>query len=159
MPLFKRKYKRAPDGELLLDASGLNAVVDYIEVKRSTARWHPSPSWIERGVAGGFLSLGDGNITIKTGPDDDDLVYKIERAPGHYCCECKVSLDGEKASRQHVLSEHAGVDPRKVDVWNDDIELRKIYWPLLESAEFEASDAANPSGYCKINHYDCVRLS
>lgn len=145
--LMKRQFNH--------DSDGVPTSVSHIEMQRSTERWHASPRVVEKGIAEGWLSVGGGKLTIKTAVDDQDVVYKIDRGPGHYCCECHAPLDGEHSARRHVLEEHASVPAKLIP--KDNQELQDGFHALLADQEFESSDGANPSGYCKLNYYDCAR--
>lgn len=83
---------------------------------------------IEGGAAEGWLSLGGGKVTIAA--EGGDVVYAIERPPGHYCCHCDAKLDGEHQARAHVASNHKGK---------------------------ASPDEKHPAGYRKDNFYSCVK--
>lgn len=151
-----KMYKPAEAGDPRA-VMGLNRkpiVVDYIRVDFSNDRVAFKPERVASGAAEGWLSLGDGKITIKTKDDLPDLVYAIERAPGHYCCECGSLLDDEHSARRHVLIEHAGMDPREVP---DNAGVQATFWDLLAGKKFKCSHEKHPSGYERINYYDCVK--
>lgn len=154
-----KRFKPADDGDprAVKNRHGDMVVVSYIRVDNATDVGHWKTQRVQAGAAEGWLSLGDGKITIKTAPDLDDLVYVIHRGPGHYCCECGIALDGQHPARQHVLLEHTGVEGKdaKAIAGMSDEELRKVYHDFLEAQGFEPSDKQNPSGYCRHNYYDC----
>jgi hypothetical protein len=83
---------------------------------------------VERGIREGWIMLAKDKIVLDVRPEA--LVYTIKRGPGHYCCHCGVKQDGERESRIHILSVHKDV---------------------------VSPDKRNPSGYCRINAYECVR--
>lgn len=102
--------------------------VSHIEVLSASREWKVSDSVIEKGVREGWLTLGDGRVTLKTGAAD--VVYRIMRLPGHYCCFCeeKIEDDGRGTqARKHIVM-HTLPSP----------------------------DANNPSGWRKDNFYFCV---
>ncbi len=149
-------FKPAMPGDpgTVMSLKGGPIKVDYIRVGLANDRVAFKPTRVESGAAEGWLSLGDGKITIKTAPDLPDLVYAIERPPGHYCCECDAPLDDEHSARRHVLVEHAGMDPRKVP---DSAGVQANYYDLLATGSFKASRKSHPAGYERINYYDCVK--
>jgi hypothetical protein len=103
-----------------------SAVLDKVEAKRFGARQNFTPRIIERGTTEGWLSLVDGHIVIHSTPNE--LIYKIVRGPGWYSCFDNTQFSGEQEARQHIEAHHKG-------------EL--------------SPDRSNPSGYRRINHYEC----
>lgn len=75
----------------------------------------------------GWMKMKDGKIILKASPED--LVYSIVKEPGYYCCH-----DGKKL---------------------DDANMAKSYVEQ-NFPEIPSPDPANPLGYMKINHYECV---
>ncbi len=100
--------------------------VSYVEVKSASREWHVPPSLVEQGAAEGWLTLGDGRITLKTAGSLDNVVYRIVRVPGHYCCHCgeKIEDDGRGTqAREHLAREHTDVrspDPQNPSGWRRD---------------------------------------
>jgi len=99
---------------------------------------HFSVDLVDGGVRDGWISLSKGELTLHTVDEQDDLVYALKRTPGWYCCHCKQPLEnanvvpeGSKVSlgTRHVQETHLGK---------------------------ESPDASNPSGYERLNYYDCV---
>ena len=125
MPTFKRQF-----------ANGVDEGVSHLDVLDETPvgdEWHPSPRVFDKGFAEGWLSLADGQATIKTGPDDEDHVYAVLAAPGVFCCHCGAQLDaGNEVAQAHVASEHEGE---------------------------ESPDEANPAGYRQDNFFRLERVS
>lgn len=70
---------------------------------------------VEEGLELGYLSIGKGQITLHA--VDGDLVYKIVRGPGRYCCHCaqrigeggKGDKSAEAEAQAHVVAAHAGI--------------------------------------------------
>ncbi len=86
---------------------------------------------IEAAVAEGWMTLSKGKIILHCKPKD--VHYKIERMPGRYCCWNGEKLPDDatgELARAHVRKHHAGE---------------------------KSPDPENPSGYCMINAYTCVR--
>jgi hypothetical protein len=101
MPLLKRQF----------DKKGNLSHLDVLEETPVGEEWHPSPRVIDRGLAEGWLSIGGGEVRIKTAPDVDDHVFKILAAPGVFCCHCGAKLDaGNEVAQAHVADEHSGAD-------------------------------------------------
>ena len=124
---LKRLYERDDEGGLKLDDAGKANVIG-VRVLRSGPRQHFSPNLVQKGAAAGWLSMQDGKIIIHG--EGGDLSYSIERIPGYYCCHCGDPLDDSKTSQNHVASEHE---------------------------DEESPDKENPSGYERINYYDCAK--
>jgi len=128
----KLKDPSRPEGELLNQPP-----IDHVEIKHTgiSAEQNFSTRFVEAGLAQGFASVGDGKITLRAKPED--LVYTIKRGPGHYCCHCGVALPdasrivspGITAGMQQVAAMHEGKP---------------------------SPDAGNPSGYLRLNEYQCV---
>ena len=98
-----------------------------VQVMRGGEYQKFSTRLVERAVKEGWLTLGGGKVTLASDPP---TVYAIERAPGYYCCHCKVPLDSQKDAQLHVAKEHAGK---------------------------ESPDLSNPAGYERIHAYECKR--
>lgn len=112
-------------------AAAANAVaapwVDHVEVRHTGT--HAEQNFSSRLVASGML---DGWIAIAKGrlvisAKPEDLVYAIERTPGYYSC-----FTGEALADQHVAKAHVAAQGKP------------------------SPDPANPAGYVRINHYECV---
>ncbi|CAB4182479.1 hypothetical protein UFOVP1077_7 [uncultured Caudovirales phage] len=82
--------------------------MSHIEVLSASPRWHVPHDLIETGVAEGWISVGDGKLTLKTGPDVEDVVYKIVRIPGHYCDLCHAKLESSNEGPDHLAAHHGG---------------------------------------------------
>ncbi len=100
--------------------------VDHVEVRYITKTQKITQRTIDKGLAEGWMSIGNGMITLKSKPGD--VSYKIVRIPGYYCCHTNVMLDGEVAARRHVAEKFDGK---------------------------ASPDPANPAGYRKDNFYYC----
>lgn len=125
--LLKRHYKRGAEGNLLSPASLASVEVFHAGVNPEQ---HFSSGLIDAGVLEGWISLGQGKITLHTKPEN--LVYAMKRTPGRYCCHCNEKLPDDatgEAARSHVKLFHPGET---------------------------SPDPQNPSGYCMLNHYQCV---
>lgn len=123
---FKRFYAKDKKGNLVENPTTKGPQVSHLRVRRATKRWMPSPSVIEQGLAEGYFSLKDGQLTIKTEDGQPDVVYKIVTAPGFYCCHCAKKLGDSKEGAEHVKLDHPGAD---------------------------SPDDSNPSGWRRDNHY------
>lgn len=106
-----------------------------IEVQRATKFWNVSAGIVERGLQEGWLTLGDGRVTLKTEDHLDNVVYKILRVPGHYCAHCgeKIEDDGRGTQARAHLAERghpaASPDPNNPSGWRRD----EFYACQLES--------------------------
>ena len=100
--------------------------VDHVQVRRLTNTQKFTQRVLDRGFIEGFMSIGDGKITIKSKPKD--VVYNIIRRPGHYCCHDDCLLEDEQSAKKYVTDNFAGV---------------------------ESPDSNNPAGYRKDNFYFC----
>lgn len=105
-----------------------NPKVRGVRVLRAGAGWNISPDLLQRGAYEGWLSLAKGQVVLEA--EGQALRYRVNRGPGYYCCHCGEAVDDGPSARAHIAAEHAS----------------------------QASpDPSNPAGYCRINHYECVR--
>jgi hypothetical protein len=102
----------------------------HVKVLRAGPRQHFSQDFLDRQIAAGLISLGNGKITVKTADGEPDLVYTIETGPGLYCCHCKAPMDDSKSAQAHVAEKHGGAS---------------------------SPDKNNPSGYRRDNWYTGVK--
>jgi len=127
---LKRQYDQK---KLVRDESGKvvevkpNAVKG-IKVLRAGPRQHFSQRFLDGGISEGWLSIAKGLITI--GGVDGPVKYRIERAPGHYCCHCHLKLDDSPSGQAHVKAKHG---------------------------KSKSPDTSNPAGYRKDNFFACVK--
>lgn len=98
--------------------------VKDVEVVSAKDRHHFSTRLIEGGIAEGWLSMGQGKITVGNGPAS--VVYTIVSGPGLYCCHCNTKQDDSVMAQGHVARVHARVP---------------------------SPDKNNPSGYRRDNFY------
>lgn len=112
----------------LYDHSGEQPRVSGIKVLRAGPRQKFSTRFIEGGSAEGWLSMTQGKVILHG--SGGDVVYRIERAPGYYCCHCERKLDDGPGGRVHVETAHAGK---------------------------ASPDPSNPSGFRRDNFFACVR--
>ena len=109
----------------IYDQSGDEPVLDHIKVLKSTKRQNFTQKLINRGVEEGWLSMGQGKITLHTVPE---LNYRVVRAPGFYCCFDDAKLDDDKHGDRYVAENYAGQT---------------------------SPDKNNPAGYRKDNFFAC----
>ena len=112
-------------------SSGAPVLAD-VEVLRAGAKQKFPAQFVTQAALEGWLRLvpvpgGGSKFALTTTPP---VSYRIVRGPGRYCCHCGVLLSDEEAARAHVATKHAGKP---------------------------SPDAQNPSGYERINHFDCVK--
>lgn len=100
--------------------------VDHVQVRRLTKTQKFTQRVLDKGFIEGFISIGNGQIIIKSQPDD--IVYNIIRRPGYYCCHDDCLLEDEQAAKKYVSDNYAGA---------------------------ESPDSNNPAGYRKDNFYFC----
>lgn len=103
-------------------------VPNVVEVLHAGLHQHFSPDMVFRGGQAGWLVSGGGKLTVRG--VDGAITYKVVRVPGYYCCHCKAPMDDGLTARAHLAEKHAGE---------------------------KSPDPSNPSGYERINYYDCVR--
>lgn len=95
--------------------------VAYIEPLRISNEQVLSVRFVDTGMQEGWLSVVDGKLIIRTAPDEDDLVFRIERRPGKYSCFTGERLGSEKAAKEHVAQfETESPDPNNPSGWRDD---------------------------------------
>lgn len=111
----------------LYDTSGPTPQVTGVQVLHAGPRQNFSPRILERGVAEGWITMGEGRILLRSKPP---VAYRIVRTPGYYCCHCGKGLDDSPAGHAHVDAAHAGK---------------------------RSPDLSNPAGYRKDNFYACLR--
>lgn len=92
---------------------------------------HFSERLVRKGQEEGWLTIDKGTLTIYAKPEN--LVYEIVRVPGRYSCYDGSKLpddegDTGRLARAVIAERHAGQP---------------------------SPDPAHPSGYYKINYYDC----
>lgn len=112
------------------DHSSGTPVLTHVKVLRAGPVQKITPKFLQQQMAAGILSAGNGKITLKTAEGEDDLVYKIQRGPGLYCCHCEAPLTDSKAAQKHVTEEHDNED---------------------------SPDETNPAGYRMDNFYLCEK--
>lgn len=105
-----------------------NPKVSGIRILRSKSRQHFSPDLVEKAEAEGWMSMKDGRITLHD--ENKPVVYRVVRTPGYYCCHCGAPMAEGSAARAHIDKEHA---------------------------KKKSPDVQNPSGYERINYFDCVK--
>ncbi len=122
---MKRIYK---DTSKPVDPKKINGglEVDYVDVRRLTKTQKFTQRTLDQGFMEGFISIGNGQIIVKSKPND--VVYNIISKPGHYCCHDGCFLESEQVARNYVAENFNGV---------------------------ESPDQNNPAGYRKDNFYFC----
>lgn len=111
----------------VFDHSGTEPVLDHVKVLRASDKQHFSTRFVEKQIADGLMSMGQGKITLHTKPE---LKYTIVRPPGLYCAHCNASLADASMAKQHVESAHKGKP---------------------------SPDESNPAGYRRDNFYTAVK--
>jgi hypothetical protein len=92
-----------------------------------------STNLVDNAVQQGWMSMDSGNIVILdgiVGVGGVPIKYKIVRTPGYYCCHCGLDVGDSITGKAHVAEKHK---------------------------DKKSPDESNPSGYERINYYDCVR--
>ena len=105
-------------------------ILDYVKLLRSGPKQKFSTGLVKAAVAEGWMTLTKGRIVLHTKPE---VSYKIVRIPGRYCCFSGDKLPDDAtgaAAQAHIASNHKGK---------------------------KSPDKQNPSGYCMLNAYDCVK--
>lgn len=133
---IQRHFKKVAEGEPGAGTLIQPPQIDRIEVldTGTTPEHNFSERLVAQGFVQGFMTLSKGQITLHA---QEDLKYTIKRAPGYYCCHCGAALvdanqmvePGVTLGLKHVRTEHEGKP---------------------------SPDPENPSGYCKLNHYETV---
>jgi len=108
------------------DENGLPTIT-HVDALHASKTWRPSTGIVERGIAEGWLAIADGRLSVRTAPGTDDVVYRIIRGPGRYCCHCGSTVGSEREARTHVAT-HDAASP----------------------------DPNNPAGYLNAAYYECV---
>jgi hypothetical protein len=135
--LMKRHYKK-PDGWVRVTDDKGECVnvppLDYVEIQHTgrSQQQNLSGGMIELGLVEGWIDIdmNAGLLTVIAKPEN--LLYKIVRVPGRYCCYCGEKLGDDTSgeiARGHVRRYHSSeVSP----------------------------DTQNPAGYCMLNYYECM---
>lgn len=103
------------------------------------ARQNFAENIITDGLAGGYMSIADGVLTIRAEPED--LRYKILRGPGHYCV-----FDGAKIEDARA---EAGRDA------DGNIITRARRYVLEKFGDQKSPHPEWPAGYAWLRHYEC----
>lgn len=133
------------------DDAGNPTTVSHANVLEEprNGRWNVSQRVINKGLTEGWLSIGDGMITLKTADGTPDIQYRITREPGHYCVYCGERLGSSKEGPAHVAT-HAG---ETLTTLTEAGKLPEDCTPQM------IEQINNPSGWGKFNHFVCVRVS
>ena len=116
---IKRVFKTDNDGQPTDD-------LDYVRVSRVSKRQNFTQRFIDRAIQEGFASLVKGELVIHARPDE--LIYKILRMPGYFCCHDNAPLGSEKEAVEYLDANFDGA---------------------------ASPDANNPAGYRKDNFLAC----
>jgi len=112
----------------VFDRSG--AVPKFVGVNVLTAgpRQNFSERVFNRGIAEGWLAVSKGRITVTA--KNGDVVYRVVRGPGYYCCHDGAPMSDGKAAQKYIAEKFNGV---------------------------RSPDPSNPSGYERLNWFECVK--
>ncbi len=99
-----------------------------VRVLRAGEKQHFSPDLVLKAQAEGWMVMADGKITIKG--EAGDVVYRIVREPGYYCCHDGAPMPDGEAARSYIAEKFPGKP---------------------------STDRNNPSGYARIHHFECVK--
>jgi hypothetical protein len=102
--------------------------VDYIEAETAPDIQRFTQRFMDMGESEGWLTVHDAILTIKSKPQD--IVYKIVKYPGVYCCHCELSVTDGNNAKVHVAENHNGIP---------------------------SPDDFNKAGYRYDNFYECQR--
>ena len=111
----------------MYDMGARPPVVTHVKILRAGPRWRIPAQVVAEATAEGWMTLADGIVTLKAYPP---VRYKVLRGPGLYCCHCGQAQTDRHAVQAHLLAEHRGK---------------------------ASPDAENPSGYARLNYFDCVK--
>ena len=131
-----------------------NRKVTHVNVLSHSEKWRPSTKVIKLGQAEGWLSLVDGKITLRTGPDDSDVVYNVVAPPGSYCCHCGEPFDA--VALKAVGEDDVSVSEFVVAVQKKVTELAKSHVASEHDGK-KSPSSNNPSGYA-IHHFFMCEL-
>lgn len=126
---IKRLYEKDAAGELALRDG--KPVVAGVRLLKAGARQNFSTRLVPRAVAEGWLTLSRGQIIVHAA-GAPDLVYRIVRGPGYWCCHCGCALENDRAAQAHLAAAHKD-QPSPDENW--------------------------PAGFACLNHYECVLVS
>lgn len=117
--------------------------IDHFEVKHTGnhAEQNFSEKMVQAGISEGFATVSRGKLTLHCEPED--LVYTIVRGPGYYCCYCGQAIPDAGA---FVKGEDGEESKRTVGM----VHVETIHGGKV------SPDPSNPSGYRRLNGYECV---
>ena len=84
----------------------------------------------------GYITMSKSRVVIHgivpggTTRTTQDVVFRIKRVPGLWCCHCGLRLISSPVAQKHVIDQHAGL---------------------------VSPDKNNPSGYQQLNAVECIR--
>lgn len=110
-------------------------VITALQVKHTGLRpaQNFSRRFVEDGVAGGYMVLGEGTLTVKAKPED--LNYAVTRQPGYYC----------RSTGQRI--------PISAMAWASPSRDRLA---CAEAQKWLASQGLEATDYEVTNAYECV---
>ena len=112
------------------------ATAPTLKIINANELWRVSTAALLEGVMAGYITMAKGRVilhgiipggTIRT---TQDVVFRIKRVPGIWCCHCGLRLPSSPAAQKHVIDKHAGLT---------------------------SPDTNNPSGYQQLNAVECIR--
>ena len=135
---MEKSEHRDETGEFVMvlkrDKAGQPVVIG-VEVKSlgASPNQHFTPELVTTAIAQGWLAwVKGGRGTLELIGANMTVPYKVLRDPGYYCCHCKKRQSDGSEARMHIAREHAGK---------------------------ASPDPQNPSGYERINYFDCVEVN
>jgi hypothetical protein len=112
----------------LYDHSGDTPRVRGVRVVHAGKKQKFSMKLIGQAADQGWLTMGKGRIVIHD--EDGDIVYRVVRTPGFYCCHCGARLVG---------------DPRIDD--GKEGAAQRLAHVVEKHGDAPSPDAENPAGY------------
>lgn len=71
-----------------------------------------SKRFVDAGLLEGWVSLGDGELRLRTAKGKPDARFSVLELPGVYCCHCDARLQsGDDVAQAHVAEHHEGPSP------------------------------------------------
>ncbi len=121
-----------------------------------------SPEFISKAASDGFCSVVRGKIIIHT--EQGDVVYRVSRSPGVYCCHCGRPQDSASEAMKHLVRAHAkeGGPVRLYELPGGKVQtspppdngLPEYRHRII--AIQRSPDPNNYFGYEKLNAFDCI---
>jgi hypothetical protein len=131
--MLKREFTNGSNTHVSVKHTGLKAEQNF------------SRRLVLQAVNAGWMRVAGGRLVIKTGDDEDDLEYTVNREPGYYCKSTGERMPITSLAWEQLLSERVGtLAYAEAQAWlkgagkaADDYEITMAYECVLDEALHE----------------------